>query len=65
MAEFLTPKQVGEILQVKSGTIYAWIKRGVDLPFFKSGGTVRIPKEKFERWCEARTQNKRIKNYQE
>ena len=64
-AEFLTIRECASIMRVKPGTLYQWLRRKVDIPHLKVQGTVLIPKDRFERWCEARTQHKRIKSYEE
>lgn len=47
--QFLTIKQVAEIIQVHPQTVYYWtyMKR---IPFVKLNGTIRIPRGEFEEW---------------
>jgi len=47
MNQFLTIRQVAEILQINLQTAYGWTYRG-KLPFVKINGIVRIPRDEFE-----------------
>lgn len=45
--KFLTPDEVAKHINVKSSTVYNWLKVG-HLPAFKIGGTWRISKKGLE-----------------
>jgi excisionase family DNA binding protein len=46
-AEYMTPAQVAELLQVTRRTVYGWIKGG-KLKAYSAGGTVRIRRDDIE-----------------
>jgi len=54
MNQFLTIRQVAEILQINLQTAYGWTYRG-KLPFVKINGIVRIPRDKLEELIESKT----------
>ena len=45
--DFLSPKQIGEILGIHSNTVYSLVNR---LPHVKLGRSYRIPTEAFMKW---------------
>ncbi len=55
---YLTADQVGELLQVKPKTVYAWAAADVTMPRLKIGGTVRFPRERLLRWLADREQGR-------
>jgi predicted DNA-binding transcriptional regulator AlpA len=66
MDRLLTPKDLASILNVKPGTVYSWLSRGVDLPVFVKIGSVTRWREKIvAQWIEAREKEKRKRNFQE
>ena len=55
MDRLLNPKQFAKILNVKSGTVYSWLSRGVQLPpSVKIGGSTRWREEVVRKWIEQR-----------
>jgi excisionase family DNA binding protein len=55
---YLTPDQVGELLQVKVKTIYSWSSQDPTMPVIRIGHTIRFPKARLLRWLEAREQGR-------
>lgn len=57
MDEFLTAKEVAELLKVSEATLARW--RGADPiqgpPCLRIEGTVRYPREAMQRWLDERT----------
>ncbi|MFQ5585738.1 MAG: helix-turn-helix domain-containing protein [Thermodesulfobacteriota bacterium] len=49
MKQFLTANQVGERLNCKASTIYAWATRGA-IPSFKLNGLLRFDQADIEEW---------------
>ena len=54
MEKLLTAKQVSELLEVKTATVYDWVSRGV-IPYVKLGRLIRFKKAEIFRWVESRT----------
>lgn len=52
MEKLLTPAQLAETLNVKPGTIYSWLSRGVPIPHVKIAGTVRFREKAILQWIE-------------
>jgi excisionase family DNA binding protein len=52
--EILTVKEVAEMLKVKPGTVNQWMFRGIKLPFFKLGGTIRFKRSSIEAFIKER-----------
>ena len=50
MEKLLNPSQLAEILNVRPGTIYSWLSRGVDVPYVKIAGTVWRWVNRKRRW---------------
>lgn len=55
---YLTPDQVGELLQVKVKTIYSWSRDDATMPVIRIGHTVRFPRERLLRWLQDREQGR-------
>jgi excisionase family DNA binding protein len=55
---YLTPNQVGAMLQVSDKSVYRWLKDDPTMPALKIGGTVRFPRERLERWLRDREQGR-------
>ncbi len=51
---YLTPDQVGDLLQVKSKTVYDWASKDPTMPVIRIGHTVRFPRERLLRWLQDR-----------
>ena len=48
MERLLCPKDLAQILNVKLGTVYSWLSRGVDLPpYVKIQGSTRWREKEF------------------
>lgn len=66
MDRLLNPHQLAEILNVKDGTVYSWLSRGVDLPpFVKIGDSTRWREEVVKRWIEQREKEGRRRNFED
>jgi excisionase family DNA binding protein len=66
MEKLLNPKELAEILNVKCGTVYSWISRGIDMPpFVKIGGSSRWRERTVQAWIEAKESEKRKRNFEE
>jgi excisionase family DNA binding protein len=61
LATYLTPGQVGELLQLSTKSIYRLAKADTTMPMLKLGGTVRFPRERLERWLRDREQGPRMR----
>ena len=57
-ADYLTPGQVADMLQVSEKTVYRWAKGDPTFPMLKLGGTVRFPRERLFRWLRDREQGR-------
>jgi len=65
MERLLNPKQFAELLNVKPGTVYSWLSRGVDLPpFIKISGSTRWQEKTVKAWIEKKEQERREKNFE-
>jgi len=62
LERLLNPLQLAEILNVRPGTIYSWLSRGVDIPHVKIAGTVRFREKAVTDWLlqKERERKKRI-----
>lgn len=64
--KLLNPKQFAEILNVKTGTVYSWLSRGVDLPpSIKISGSTRWREEVVKRWIEQKEKDRRKRDFEE
>jgi excisionase family DNA binding protein len=64
MEKLLNPSQLAEVLNVKPGTIYSWICRGVDLPpFIKIGGSIRWQERTVMAWIAEREREMEHRNF--
>lgn len=60
-----TPKELASHLKVKSGTVYSWIARGVEMPpYTKIGGTVRFRVGAVKQWIEDQEQARKLRNFE-
>jgi excisionase family DNA binding protein len=58
-AEYLTPQQVAARLQVSVRTIYRLADADPTMPTLRlTGGTMRFPRERLERWLRDREQGR-------
>jgi excisionase family DNA binding protein len=58
--EFLTTKDIAEILKVKPSTVYGWAEQGL-IPCFKLNGVLRFDKDEILKWLAS----KRRRSYTE
>jgi predicted DNA-binding transcriptional regulator AlpA len=60
MDKLLNPKQLAEILNVKPGTVFSWLSRGVPLPpSIKIAGSTRWRQEAVLKWIEEKEKGQR------
>ena len=65
MDRLLNPKQLAEVLNVKPGTVYSWLSRGVDLPpSIKIGGSTRWREKAVEQWISKREKERKRSNFE-
>ena len=64
MEKLLNPVQLAEILNVRPGTIYSWLSRGVDIPHVKIAGTVRFREKAVQDWLLKKEQEKKRRNFE-
>ncbi len=65
MERLLNPRELAAILNVKPGTIYSWLSRGVDVPpFVKIGGSMRWRVRAVEQWVEAKERERKRRNFE-
>jgi excisionase family DNA binding protein len=55
---YLTPDQVGELLQVSAKSVYRWAEKDPSMPRLKIAGTVRFPKDRLLSWLRSREQGR-------
>lgn len=66
MEKLLTPNELASILNVKPGTVYSWLSRGVDLPpSIKIAGSTRWRPEAVTKWIEVKEKEKKRKNLED
>ncbi len=53
---YLTAPEVAQILRVSVKSVYRWLRDDPSLPALRLAGTVRFPRERFERWLRDREQ---------
>jgi predicted DNA-binding transcriptional regulator AlpA len=64
--KLLNPSQLATLLNVKPGTVYSWLSRGVPLPpSIRIGGSTRWREESVKRWIERMEKAKRRKNFED
>jgi len=62
----LSPKDLAKLLNVKSGTVYSWLSRGVNLPsFVKIGSVTRWREKVVMQWIEAKEKERKQRNFEE
>lgn len=64
MEKLLNPLQLAEILNVRPGTIYSWLSRGVDIPHVKIAGTVRFREKAIQDWLLKKEQERKKRNFE-
>ena len=64
MEKLLNPFQLAEILNVRPGTIYSWLSRGLDIPYVKIAGTVRFRENAVMDWLTEKEREKKRRNFE-
>ena len=64
MEKLLNPSQLAEMLNVRRGTIYSWLSRGVDIPHLKIAGTVRFREKAVLDWLLHKEREKKRRNFE-
>ena len=64
MERLLTPSDLASILNVRPGTVYSWISRGLDIPYAKIGGTVRFREKAIQDWLLKKEQERKRRNFE-
>ena len=55
MPEFMTEKEVAELLRLKRQTLSRWRSDGQGPPFVQVEGSIRYPRDGLQRWLDERT----------
>ena len=55
--------ELAEILNVRLGTIYSWLSRGVDIPHVKIAGTVRFREKAVTDWLLQKERERKRRNF--
>ncbi len=64
MEKLLTPVQLAESLNVRPGTVYSWISRGVPIPHVKIAGTVRFREKAVQDWLLEKEKARKKRNFE-
>ena len=64
MEKLLNPKELAGVLNVKLGTVYSWLSRGVDIPHVKIGGSVRFREKAVMEWLLQKERERRRRNFE-
>ena len=65
MERLLNPKELAALLNVRPGTVYSWLSRGVDLPpFVKVGGSTRWQEKTVKDWIEKKERERKRRNFE-
>jgi len=65
MEKLLTPQELAQILNVRPGTIYSWISRGVPIPTVRlSAGCVRFRETAIEAWLREKEREQKKRNFE-
>ena len=66
MDKLLTPKELADILNVKPGTVFSWISRGIKLPpSIRIAGTTRWRLEVVQEWIKKKEKEKKQRNFED
>ena len=66
MEKLLNPKELAALLNVKPGTVFSWLSRGVDLPpSIKIAGSNRWRPEAVAKWIEVKEKARRKRNFED
>jgi excisionase family DNA binding protein len=64
MEKLLNPSQLAEILNVRPGTVYSWLSRGVEIPHVKIAGTVRFREKAVMDWLMEKERERKRRNFE-
>jgi len=64
LEKLLSPSELAALLDVKTGTIYSWLSRGVDVPHIKISGTVRFREKAVMDWLLHKEQQRKRRNFE-
>jgi excisionase family DNA binding protein len=64
MEKLLNPSQLAEFLNVRPGTIYSWLSRGVDIPHVKIAGTVRFREKAVMDWLTEKERERKRRHFE-
>jgi len=64
MEKYLTPAQLAAVLNVRPGTVYSWLSRGIPIPNTKIGGTVRFSEKSVAKWLEEQERARRKRKFE-
>jgi len=66
LERLLNPTQLAEVLNVRPGTVYSWLSRGISLPpFIKIGGSTRWREKAVMEWITAREKERRRRRFED
>jgi predicted DNA-binding transcriptional regulator AlpA len=64
LSPLLSPRELGQVLNVRPGTIFSWISRGIDLPpCILIAGSRRWDPGVVAEWIRAKEKEQRRKNF--
>jgi predicted DNA-binding transcriptional regulator AlpA len=65
LERLLAPKDLAQILNVKVGTIYSWLSRGISLPpYIRIAGSTRWREKTVQNWIEKKEREKKKRNFE-
>jgi excisionase family DNA binding protein len=64
MDKLLTPQELAQTLNVKPGTVYSWISRGIGIPFIKISGTIRFREKSVEEWLKEKEREQKKRKFE-
>lgn len=64
MEKLLNPSELADLLNVKPGTIYSWLSRGIDVPHIKISGTVRFREKAVMDWLLHKERERKRRNFE-
>ncbi len=64
MEKLLNPQELADVLNVRPGTVYSWLSRGVDIPHVKIGGTVRFREKAVMEWLLQKEQERKRRRFE-
>ncbi len=64
MDRLLNPRQLADLMEVKPGTIYSWISRGIDIPYIKVAGTLRFNERSIQEWLKKKEMERKRRNFE-